>query len=466
MSTRSTISAVPFAQPAASAQTINHRIEVTYLPLSVIKTDPRNPRVHKPRQLKALVKSIRSLGYNMPIAIDSQGVIVAGHARFAAAQILGMSEVPVIVLDHLSAAQAQAFLLADNRLSEMSTWDEQLLAVQLKELSVLNLDFDIEATGFSVGEIDLHIESLDVESPKGKTDPADNFTTLRGPAITQVGDLWQLGAHRLLCGNALDPAAYPTLMEALKAAMVITDPPYNVKIDGHVGGKGAIKHREFAMAVGEMSEEEFTAFLRTIFLRLIEFSIDGSLHIIFMDWRHLPEILTAGRSTYTAYLNLCVWKKSQAGMGSLYRSQHELALLFKSGKAPHRNNVELGRFGRYRTNIWNYPSIHAMRYGEEGDLLTLHPTVKPIKMIADAILDSSKRGDLILDPFLGSGTTLLACERVGRICRAIELDPLYVDTSIRRWQALTGEDAILVSTGETFTQREHVAHSAQEVKHG
>ncbi len=466
MSTRSAQSVAPFTPSADSSPTINRRIAVRYLPLSAIAIDPRNPRIHKARQIKALVKSIRSFGFNIPIAINRDGMIVAGHARFSAAQQLGMSEVPVIVLEHLSEAQAQAFLIADNRLSEMSSWDAELLAVHLKELSVVNLDFDIEATGFTVGEIDLSIDAASTDPGKAKDDPADQFVLNQGPAVTQVGDLWQLGAHRVLCGNALDPAVYPTLMEAMKAAMVITDPPYNVKIDGHVGGKGSIRHREFAMAVGEMSEDEFTTFLQTVFLRLVEHSSDGSLHIIFMDWRHLPEILAAGRRAYTAYLNLCVWAKSQAGMGSLYRSQHELALVFKSGKAPHRNNVELGRFGRYRTNVWHYPSIHAMRHGDEGDLLALHPTVKPVKMIADAILDVSKRGDLILDPFLGSGTTLLACERVGRVCRGIELDPLYVDTAIRRWQALTGEDAILMSTGQTFTQREQAALSAQEVKHG
>lgn len=441
------------------------KVSVQYWPLEKIQPNPKNPRKHKDRQIKLLCKSIESFGFNIPIAVDSQGMIVAGHARLAAAKKLGLSEVPVIVLDHLTEQQAKAFLLADNRLSELSSWDADLLAVYLQELSVVNLDFDIEATGFTVGEIDLHIDTTGSGNSTPKDDPADRFQVATGPSITQVGDQWRLGAHRVVCANALDPATYAALMNSEKAAQVVTDPPYNVKVDGHIGGKGSIKHREFAMATGEMSEEEFTTFLYTIFLRLVEYTIDGSIHMVYMDWRHLPEILAAGRRAYTSFLNLCVWAKSQAGMGSLYRSQHELALVFKSGKASHRNNVELGRFGRYRTNVWNYPSIHAMRHGEEGDLLALHPTVKPVKMIADAIFDCSKRGDLILDPFLGSGTTLLACERVGRVCRAIELDPLYVDTAIRRWQALTGEDAILESTGQTFTQREQAVQAAQEVIH-
>ncbi len=451
-------------QPTAGGTT--PALAVTYQSPSSLLADPRNPRKHKPRQLKLLAKSIRSFGFVVPILVDQNNQIIAGHARLEVAKLIGLDRVPVLRLDHLSPAQAQALLIADNRLSELSSWDPALLAVHLKELAVVNLDFDIEATGFTVGEIDLHIENIETGAATSKDDPADRFQLAIGTSVTQISDVWQLGEHRLYCGNALDLASYTALMMAGKAAMVITDPPYNVKIDGHVGGKGAIKHREFAMAVGEMSGDEFIGFLHTAFLRAVEYSIDGSVHVVFMDWRHSFEILSAARRAYTSHLNTCVWAKSQAGMGSLYRSQHELAFIFKSGKAPHRNNVELGRFGRYRTNVWQYPSIHAMRNGEEGDLLAMHPTVKPVKMIADAILDCSARGELILDPFLGSGTTLLACERVGRVCRGIELDPLYVDTAIRRWQALTGEDAVLESTGQTFTQREQTAFAAQEVVHG
>ncbi len=451
-------------QPTAGGAT--PVLAVTYQCPSSLRADPRNPRKHKTRQLKLLAKSIRSFGFVVPLLVDKDNQIIAGHARLEAAKLIGLDRVPILRLDHLSPTQAQALLIADNRLSELSSWDAELLAVHMKELSVVNLDFDIEATGFTVGEIDLQIDTIDTSSATAKDDPVDRFQRTSGSAVTQVLDLWQLGEHRLYCGNALEMASYTALMRSDKAAMVITDPPYNVKIDGHAGGKGAIKHREFAMAIGEMSVEEFSTFLYTVFLRLVEYTINGSVHTIFMDWRHLPEILAAGQRAYTSQLNLCVWSKSQAGMGSLYRSQHELALVFKSGTAAHRNNVELGRFGRYRTNVWQYPSIHAMRNGEEGDLLALHPTVKPVKMIADAILDCSARSELILDPFLGSGTTVLACERIGRICRGMELDPLYVDTAIRRWQALTGQDAILTSTGETFTQREQAAQAAQEASHG
>ncbi len=432
-------------------------IAIDYRDIHLIQPDPRNPRHHKQRQIKLLAKSIQNFGFVMPLIVNAEDHLIAGHARLEAAKTLGLTRMPVIRLEHLTPEQARALMIADNRLAELSTWDDALLATHLKELSVVDLSFDLEATSFTIGEIDLQIESLDASPKQSNDDPADQFTIAQGPAVTQPGDLWQLGTHRVFCGNALDAASYGTLMDGQKASMIITDPPYNVKVNGHVGGKGAIKHREFAMATGEMSEDEFTSFLQTVFLRLVEYSIDGSVHPIFMDWRHLPEILAAGRRAYTSQLNLCVWAKSQAGMGSLYRSQHELALVFKSGTAPHHNNVELGRFGRYRTNVWDYPSMHAMRSGEEGDLLALHPTVKPVKMISDAILDCSARGEVILDPFLGSGTTLLACERVGRLCRAIELDSLYVDTAIRRWQHLTGEEAVLASTGQSFTQREQAA---------
>jgi DNA modification methylase len=422
-------------------------ITIQYLGIDDIVSNQLNPRIHSPRQLKALAKSIKSFGFNIPVVIDANNRIVSGHARVEAAKSLNLQQVPVIHLSHLSPDQIKAFSIADNRLSEMASWDDNLLAIQLKELSLVDLDFDLEATGFTVGEIDLRIEGLDnnVES----LDEIPEVPT--GPPVTKLGDLWLLGKHRLLCGNAQQAQSFENLMNTKVAGMVITDPPYNVKVQGHVGGKGKIKHQEFAMASGEMSSEAFTEFLKTTFDLLVANSMAGSVHTIFIDWRHLPEIIAAGQSVYTSLLNMCVWVKNQAGMGSLYRSQHELALIYKSGTTAHQNNVQLGRFGRYRTNVWNYGGIQTMRHGEEGDLLALHPTVKPTQMIADAILDCSKRHDIILDPFLGSGTTLLACERVGRRCYAMELESTYVDTAIRRWQITTGADAIHAVTGLTFT---------------
>lgn len=426
---------------------VTSTIDIQYLSIDSLVSNQNNPRIHSPRQLKALAKSIQSFGFNIPVVIDAHNLVVSGHARVEAAKSLRLQHIPVIHLSHLSPDQIKAFSIADNRLSEMSSWNDELLAVQLKELSLVNLDFDLESTGFTIGEIDLRIEglanSIDVDE--------EDLPLPTGPATTQLGDLWLLGDHRLYCGNSQSLESFDILMQKQLAGMVITDPPYNVKVQGHVGGKGKIKHREFGMASGEMSSNEFTQFLKTTFNLLTIHSIQGSVHTIFMDWRHLPEIIEAGQVAYSAMLNMCVWVKNQAGMGSLYRSQHELALIYKNGTSPHRNNVQLGRFGRYRTNVWQYAGIQAMRHGEEGDLLAMHPTVKPIQMIADAILDCAKPRDIILDPFLGSGTALLACERVGRRCYGMELDPTYVDTSIRRWQMMTGNDAVHAVTGLTFT---------------
>ena len=434
---------------------------VSLIPTAILKMDKNNPRIHKDRQIKALVKSIQSFGFNIPIAIDSGCNVIAGHARLQAALKMALDQVPVIHLDHLSPEQIMAYKIADNRLSEMSTWDTQLLATQLKDLSLVNLTFDLEATGFTVGEIDLYVEGLNLVPDAIEEDEPQ---MPEEPVVSQLGDLWLMGKNRLLCGNAQEAQSFDLLMDTQLAGMVISDPPYNVKVQGHVGGKGKIRHREFIMASGEMSSVEFTQFLQTTFDLLVQHSIDGSVHTIFMDWRHLPEIIAAGQSSYSALLNMCVWVKNQAGMGSLYRSQHELAMIYKSGSASHQNNIQLGRFGRYRSNVWNYGGIQAMRHSEEGDLLAKHPTVKPTQMIADAILDCSKPNDIILDPFLGSGTTLLACSRIGRHCYGMEIDPVYVDTAVRRWQILTGLDAVNAATGESFTQQMQKAQQSQELE--
>jgi DNA modification methylase len=386
--------------------------------------------------------------------VDRDSNVVAGHCRILAARLLGMHEVPTIRLEHLTPAQAQAFMIADNRLTEIALWDDQLLAEQLKILSELDLNFSLEITGFTMGEIDLRIEGLSI-TEEGQEDPADKLPSLpTGQPVTSPGDLWLLDRHRLLCGNALESNDYRTLMNGTMAAIVFTDPPYNVKIDGHVSGLGSIRHREFSMAAGEMSETEFINFLTRACSLMAKYSSDGSIHYICMDWRHMGELLEAGRLAYTEMKNLCVWAKDNAGMGSLYRSQHELVFVFKHGRAAHRNNVDLGRNGRYRTNVWRYSGANSFSRNntDEGNLLELHPTVKPVAMVADAILDCSARGDIVLDPFLGSGTTLMACERTGRICYGLELDPLYIDATIRRWQIYTGSQAIHASTCRTFDE--------------
>ena len=445
---------------------MSNNLTINYLPVSFLKPNPHNPRKHNDRQIRLLAKSIRSLGFNVPVLIDQDSNVIAGHCRLLAARLLGMQEVPTIRLDYLTEAQAKAFLIADNHLTEIAVWDDQLLAEQLKILSEMDINFSIEATGFTMGEIDLRIEGLSAPE-EGKEDPANKLPPFpTGQPVTSPGDLWLLDRHRLLCGNALESSDYHTLMNGTTAAMVFTDPPYNVKIDGHVSGLGSIRHREFSMGSGEMNETEFISFLTRACSLMARYSADGSIHYICMDWRHMAELLEAGRLAYTELKNLCVWAKDNGGMGSFYRSQHELVFVFKHGRAAHRNNVDLGRNGRYRTNVWRYGGANSFSRNntDEGNLLEVHPTVKPVAMVADAILDCSARSDIVLDPFLGSGTTLMACERTGRICYAMELDPLYVHAAIQRWQIYTGSQAINTSTGCSFdeiTSTMEVSHARQ-----
>jgi DNA modification methylase len=426
-------------------------LTIIYRRIDDLKPDPANARQHNKKQIRQIANSIATFGFNVPVLIDTELKVIAGHGRLLACQELGWREVPTISLDHLTGAQVRAFMIADNRLSEIASWDDRLLAEQLKDLSLIGLDFSLEVTGFEVGEIDLRIGSLDAPSHKAD-DPADVVPeVVSGPAVSKPGDLWLLGGHRVLCGNVLDIASLRALMGEQRAAMVFTDPPYNVPIDGHATGLGAIHHRSFAMATGEMSRPGFAVFLATSLRHLAGFSAAGALLYVCIDWRHLGELLAAGREADARLENLCVWVKNNGGMGSLYRSQHELILVYKTGRGRHRNNVQLGRFGRGRSNVWHYPGVNSFsRQTEEGNLLALHPTVKPVALVADAILDCTAHGDIVLDGFLGSGTTVIAAERTGRRCYGLELDPGYVDTIIRRWQSLTGGVARYASSGRSF----------------
>jgi DNA modification methylase len=268
---------------------------------------------------------------------------------------------------------------------------------------------------------------------------------------TRLGDVWCFGdSHRLICGDSTKSETYQQLLGDARAQMVFTDPPYNVPISGHVGGLGTIRHREFAMASGEMSQPQFTAFLQSVFGHLATYSVPGSVHFQCMDWRHCSEIMAAGAAAYTDLKNICVWAKNNGGMGSLYRSQHEFVFVFKSGTAPHINNVELGKHGRYRTNVWSYAGVNS--FGGDRSDLALHPTVKPVAMVADAIRDCSHRKGIVLDAFVGSGTTLIAAEKTGRRGYGIEIDPGYCDVTIRRMGAVCGLEAVLEATGQGFDE--------------
>ena len=427
------------------------RLEIRYRRIDELKPDPRNPRQHTRKQIKQLARSIAAFGYTVPALIDDDDNVIAGHCRILACRELGRpEEIPTVVIEGLSEAKRRALMLADNRLAENATWDERLLAEQLRDLSLADLGFSIEVIGFEMGEIDLKIAGLDGETPI--EDPADAaIEPATMPPVTKPGDLWLLGGHRVLCGNVLETAALQILMGEEHAAMVFADPPYNVPIDGHATGLGKIHHRSFAMAVGEMSSSAFSAFLARSLRNQAACCLGGALVYMCMDWRHMTELLAAGRDTDAELQNLCVWTKDNPGMGSLYRSQHELIFVFKTGDGPHRNNVQLGRFGRNRSNVWHYPGVNSFsRKTEEGNLLALHPTVKPVALVSDAILDCTARGDIVLDGFLGSGTTVIAAERTGRRCFGTELDPAYVDTIIRRWQKLTGDTARHAESGRGF----------------
>jgi DNA modification methylase len=438
-------------------------LSIEYRPLASLSLDPQNPRVHSNRQIRQIARSVETFGFNVPVLIDGKGQLIAGHGRVLAAQRLGMTQVPTIMLENLTEAQIRAFMIADNRLTENSVWDDRLLAEQLKALAGLELDFSVDVTGFEMSEIDLMIEDL-APASRGKDDPADTIPDFgTKPQITRVGDLWVLDRHRVCCGDARNGAAYSAVMGDRHADMGFADPPYNDPIDGYVSGFGKVHHPEFAVASGEMSESEFTDFLTNVLAELARNSVDGALQFICMDWRHSGELISAARSVYAEFKNLCVWVKDGPGQGSLYRSQHELVFVFKNGKRPHRNNIQLGQYGRYRTNVWQYRRVNSLSRGtDEGNLSVLHPTIKPVELVADAILDCTARGDVVLDPFLGSGTTVIAAERTGRACCGIELDPRYVDTIVRRWQVFTGQSAVQESTGRTFNEVEEENHGQAE----
>lgn len=410
---------------------------------ALLKPNPRNARTHSKKQIKQIAESIRAFGFIAPVLIDENSMILAGHGRVEAAKLVGLSSIPCRRVGTLTAKQKRAYVLADNKLALNAGWDEELLAEELEELVSLDLGFEIEATGFSIPEIDSLVEGLKPEEPN---DPADDLPAPDGPPRCRQGDVWALGKHRLICGDALDPGVVELLMSGERAQMVFTDPPYNVPIDGHVSGLGKTKHREFAMASGEMNKAQFTQFLQTAFHNLATHSVDGAIHFICMDWRHISELTAAGGAVYSELKNLIVWAKDNGGMGTFYRSRHELIFAYKVGNAPHINAFELGQHGRYRTNVWNYRGVNTMKAGRMEEL-ALHPTVKPVQMIADAIKDVSGRGDIVLDLFGGSGSSLIAAEKTGRRAYLCELDPVYCDRIIRRWEAYAKDDAEQILCG-------------------
>ncbi len=406
-----------------------------------------NPRKHPEKQLTKLTASIREFGFAMPVLLDCDDVIIAGHARVEAARRAGMREVPTLVADQWSKAQVRAYRLADNRLAELSEWNADLLAIELAAI----IEFDetpLEILGWETAEIDL---VLDTDAKEDAADPADDCPELPAEPVSQLGDLWHLGQHRLFCGSSLDSGSWASLMDGREAAMVFTDAPYNVPVPGHITGLGKASHAEFAMASGEMSKAEFTAFLSDAIGQISVYLKDGAVLTLAMDWRHSGEMLAAIEASGLTLINMCVWNKNNGGMGSLYRSKHELFWIAKKGKAPHTNNIELGRHGRYRTNIWDYAGVNSFGKTRMEDLAD-HPTVKPTALVADAIRDVTHPGEVVIDAFMGSGTTILAAERTKRTAYGMYIEPKYIDVAVRRWEAMTGSKAVLAETGEAFAE--------------
>jgi DNA modification methylase len=416
------------------------------VPIGRLRPNPRNPRTHSKKQIKQIAASIRAFGFLNPVMVDSDNVVLAGHGRLEAARLEGVVEVPVICLDHLTAAQKRAYLIADNRIAEQAGWDRELLAIELGEL--INLlppeGCDVSLTGFEAAEIDL----LFADMASSRSDPQDFLSPLPRNPVTRRGDLWLLKKHRLLCGDAQKADDFVRLMGGKSAAAVFTDPPYNLRVAG-IGGRGRVRHPEFAFASGEMPAAQYREFLSDTLAHGVQASADGAIHFVFTDWRHISDLIEVGRNIYGAMVNLAVWVKSNAGQGSFYRSQHELIAVFRVGSHPHRNNVNLGRLGRNRSNVWNYAGVNSFGRGR-AEAMAAHPTPKPLGLVADALLDCTARGDVVLDQFAGSGTLFLAAEKVGRIGFGIEYEPGYVDVAIERWQKVTKLEATLADDGRTF----------------
>jgi len=437
---------------------MSFRPEIVMRKSTELRPCKMNARTHSKKQITQIAGSIAAFGFTNPLLITDQDEVLAGNGRLAAALQLGLAEVPTIRISHLRPDQLRALVLADNKLALNAGWDRETLALELQGL--IDAKFDIEITGFSPAEVDLTLDFV-AEGVCDTIDDIDRIPSLHTTTITARGDLWILGRHKLICGDAQDPSVFELLLEKERADLLFTDPPYNVPITGHVCGTG--RHREFAFASGEMSEQKFTQFLTTTLSNAAHYCRDGAIAFICMDWRHQLELLTAGRSAFHELKNLCVWNKTNGGMGTFYRSKHELVFVFKVGSSPHTNTFGLGNTGRYRTNVWDYPGVNA--FGSSRDTeLEMHPTVKPVALVADAIRDCSKRGEIILDAFGGSGTTLIAAQKTGRVARVIEFDQRYCDTILARFEKLTGQQGILASTGETFEEKE-LALSIERVAH-
>ena len=434
-------------------------LHIEYAPLKSLLPYANNARVHSRKQIRQIAASIERFGFTNPVLIDDNHGIIAGHGRVSAAKQLGMAEVPVVRLSHMTAAERRAYILADNKLALNAGWDQDLLAIELQGL--IDLNFEVELTGFSVAEIDLALDAAnDRSTSKPKVD-ADALPSVPDQPVTRPGDVWQLGRHRLICADARSVDSYSDLLGNETVDLIFADPPYNIPVAGFVSGHGKVRHDDFIIGAGEMSADAFTAFLTESLGEAANSCRDGAIAFVCMDWRHMGEMMAAGSAVFSELKNLCVWNKTNGGLGSFYRSKHELVFVYKIGEADHVNNFKLGTTGRHRTNVWDYAGVNAGT-GNRQDMLAMHPTVKPVALVADAIRDCSKRNHIILDPFGGSGTTLIAAETCGRNARLIELDPRYCDVIIQRFEAFTGQPARLRETGVGFEETAEQRHAQEK----
>lgn len=436
------VAAVPRPQPSSLRNDIVPRLELVERAPAALIIPARNARTIIAAHIREVTASISRLGFNDPVLIDAHNNVLDGVIRVEAAKLLGLPAIPCIRASHLSEPEHRLLRVALNRLGEKGTWDFDELKPVFEQLILEEMPLEI--SGFSLPEIDQILigdEAAAVEV--GPLAPAPTATP-----IARLGDVFSLGNHLVVCGDSTDPSVLATLMGDDEARLILTDVPFNVPISGHVS---CGDHREFLMASGEMSNTEFMAFNAAWMKASLVHLCDGGLFATFIDWRGYPIVHSVAVQSGLAAINLICWSKTNGGMGSLYRSQHELLPLFKKGTSPHLNNVELGKNGRWRSNVWVYPGASSMG-SEARKGLQDHPTVKPAAMLEDALLDVTKRGDIVLDPFLGSGSTLIAAEKSGRRCRGVELDPLFIDVILRRYEAVTGREAVLESSGETISE--------------
>ncbi|WP_414463585.1 DNA modification methylase [Hyphomicrobium sp. DY-1] len=416
-------------------------------PINALHPSPNRTRETTPQHLESAIRSIKKFGMVLPILIDKQCTIVAGHVLWEAAIRLGLEKIECRVVDHLNPVELEALSLALNRIGEIGKYNLDKLRDRM--ITIESHGIELISTGFTLPEIDqIKLEPRPTELNSGVDEDADNTVVV---PTSRAGDLFRLGRHQLLCGDALDEVSYKRVLSGSAAHAAFSDPPYNCKIEGFVGGLGKHKHEDFVMFAGKESEAEFRQFLRT-YLSLCRASLlPGAVLFACMDWRQIELLLDGGREAGLDRINVAVWNKGSGGMGGLYRSCHELIGVFCNGKSPAINNVALGAFGRDRTNVWTYPGANR-RGSSAAQALADHPTPKPVELVIDAILDVTNVGDVVLDPFSGSGTTIIASERCDREARCIELDPKYVDRAIRRWERVTGDRAVHVETGLTFAE--------------